>query len=66
MAKVEQTTITIESDILTNEQLEEKRQKVKRWLDYGYSKIAISYFLSQEVTSLSAVLNGNNYVIKLG
>ena len=66
MANVEETTITINSEVLTPGQLEEKRQKVKRWQNYGYSKMAIFYFLSKEVKTLSATCSGNEYVINLG
>lgn len=65
-ANVEEATITINSEVLTTEQLEEKRQKVKMWLNYGYSKMAILYFLSLEVCSLSATFEGNKYIITLG
>ena len=66
MTNMEELTIEIKSEVLTEKQLDEKRQKVKMWQDYGYKKIAICYFLSQEVNSLSATLSGNVYVINLG
>lgn len=39
MANVEETTIIVNSEVLTAEQLEEKRQKVKKWQDISIYKI---------------------------
>lgn len=66
MANVVDTAIVIESEVLTNGQLEEKRQKVKKWLDFGYSKMAILHFLSKEVDSVSTTFKEDKYVVVLG
>lgn len=66
MAKVKEKTIKINSDVLTEAQLEEKRQKVKRWQDYGYKFMAIMHFLHEEVNSVSATFEEDCYVINLG
>lgn len=66
MAKVKEKTIKVNSDVLTETQLEEKRQKVKRWQDYGYKIMAIMHFLAEEENSVSATLEDDCYVINLG
>lgn len=66
MANVEETTIIVNSEVLTAEQLEEKRQKVKKWQDYGYCKMAIAHFLTEEVNTFSLTFKEDSFVINLG
>ena len=66
MANVEGTTIIVNSEVLTAGQLEEKRQKVKKWQDDGYCKMAIVYFLKKEVNSLSLTFKENRFIINIG
>lgn len=69
MANLENTAITaikVNSEVLTKGELEEKRQKVKKWQDYGYAKMTIVHFLAEEVNSLSLTFEEDNYVINLG
>lgn len=66
MTKVEDATIIVNSEILTAGQLEEKRQKVKKWQDYGYCKMAIAHFLEEEVASLTLTFEEGQYIMNLG
>ena len=66
MANVEKETITVNSKVLTASQLEEKRQKVKKWQEYGYCKMAIAHFLAEEVKTLSLTFEKGNFIIDLG
>ena len=66
MANVTDTSIILESEVFTESELEEKRQKVKKWQDFGYSKMAILHFLSEEVKSVTTSLKEDKYVVVLG
>lgn len=66
MAKVKETTIVINSAVLTETQLEEKRKKVKKWQDFGYNTMAILYFLEQEGFAVSATHEATVCIVNLG
>lgn len=56
--------IRVESETLTSEELKEKRKKVELWQNYGYSKMAIFYFLGQNY-SVTGTYDNEEFVITL-
>jgi len=60
--------IRVESKVLTPEQLEQARKKVKKMEEQSYSKMAIMYFLSKKYNTVSGTCENEkdeNFVITL-